>query len=474
MPHIWCPGCGIGTTVNCFARALLESKLDLEQGRHRFRHRLHRAAWPATCSLDSFHTTHGRAIPFATGLKLANPDLNVVVYSGDGDLSAIGGNHLIHAARRNMDIKVICVNNLIYAMTGGQTAPTTPGRRHHLHVALRRLRAVLQPAAAGRRRGRRPTWRAGPPSTSSSSARSMNEMLQQEGLLLHRGALALPDALPAPQQAGRRPGHHEVLQGERARSATARPPARPRSTMQGEIVVGKFVDRERPDYLRTAAQPDAPSQLGDRYVEPECCACGLTEIRVAGFGGQGVILAATIIGKAASIFQGGYATMTQSFGPEARGGSSSAQVILSDEPILYPYVTQPGHSGGDVAGGLHALRAGAEAAAACCSSSRTWCASPDLRQGMRVLRRSRHAPGRGTGPQDGAQHGDGGLLRRGNGAARPGRAAPGGGGFRAARPCRSSTWTRSTKGYEYGARLIESLGRSRRTEPVSARLEHEV
>ena len=67
----------------------------------------------------------------------------------------------------------------------------------------------------------------------------------------------------------------------------------------------------------------------------------LTEIRIAGFGGQGVILAAAVIGKAGAIFQGGYATMTQSFGPEARGGSSSAQVILSTEPILYPYVTQP-------------------------------------------------------------------------------------------------------------------------------------
>lgn len=67
----------------------------------------------------------------------------------------------------------------------------------------------------------------------------------------------------------------------------------------------------------------------------------LTEIRIAGFGGQGVILAAAIIGKAGALFQGGYATMTQSFGPEARGGSSSAQVILSNEPILYPYVTQP-------------------------------------------------------------------------------------------------------------------------------------
>ena len=126
MPHIWCPGCGIGTTVNCFAEALIDSKIDLKTlalvsgigctGRV-----------AGYVKLDSFHTTHGRAIPFATGLKLANPNLNVVVYSGDGDLSAIGGNHLIHAARRNVDLKVICVNNLIYAMTGGQTAPTTPG-----------------------------------------------------------------------------------------------------------------------------------------------------------------------------------------------------------------------------------------------------------------------------------------------------------------------------------------------------------
>ena len=125
MPHIWCPGCGIGTTVNCFARALKDSGINPKDiaivsgigcsGRI-----------AGYLKLDSFHTTHGRAIPFATGLKLANPKLKVIVYSGDGDLSAIGGNHLIHAARRNIDITVICVNNFIYGMTGGQVAPTTP------------------------------------------------------------------------------------------------------------------------------------------------------------------------------------------------------------------------------------------------------------------------------------------------------------------------------------------------------------
>ena len=125
LPHIWCPGCGLGLILNCFIRSLLKSRLDLDKvavvsgigctGR---------AA--GYVRLDSFHTTHGRAIPFATGLKLANLELKVVVFSGDGDLVAIGGNHLIHAARRNIDMTVVCVNNFIYGMTGGQLGPTTP------------------------------------------------------------------------------------------------------------------------------------------------------------------------------------------------------------------------------------------------------------------------------------------------------------------------------------------------------------
>ncbi len=125
MPHIWCPTCGIGTSVNCLISALSASKLNLDKvsvvsgigctGRG-----------AGYIKLDSFHVTHGRAIPFATGLKLANPKLKVIVFSGDGDIIAIGGNHFIHAARRNMDIVVICVNNFNYAMTGGQVGPTTP------------------------------------------------------------------------------------------------------------------------------------------------------------------------------------------------------------------------------------------------------------------------------------------------------------------------------------------------------------
>jgi 2-oxoglutarate ferredoxin oxidoreductase subunit beta len=125
MPHIWCSSCGLGTGLTCFIMALRESGIDEKDvavvsgigctGRV-----------AGYLNLDSFHTTHGRAIPFATGLTLANPKLRVVVYSGDGDIVAIGGNHFIHSARRNMDLLVICVNNFTYGMTGGQAGPTTP------------------------------------------------------------------------------------------------------------------------------------------------------------------------------------------------------------------------------------------------------------------------------------------------------------------------------------------------------------
>src|SRR6056297_3116351 len=125
LPHIWCSGCGLGTALNAYCHALDDEGFGLDDfsvvsgigcsGRA--------AGYIAS---DSYHTTHGRAIPFATGLKLANPKMNVTVFSGDGDLFSIGGNHFIHAARRNIDLSVICVNNYTYGMTGGQVGPTTP------------------------------------------------------------------------------------------------------------------------------------------------------------------------------------------------------------------------------------------------------------------------------------------------------------------------------------------------------------
>ena len=127
IPHIWCSGCGIGTVFSSTLKAIKAT--EIPYNRFTMVSGIGCSARGAGyVNLDSFHTTHGRAIPFASGIKMANPDLKVIVFSGDGDLFAIGGNHFIHAARRNMDITVVCVNNLTYGMTGGQVAATTPSK----------------------------------------------------------------------------------------------------------------------------------------------------------------------------------------------------------------------------------------------------------------------------------------------------------------------------------------------------------
>lgn len=122
----FCPGCGHGILMGSILRAIDELKMDMKK--MLFVSGIGCAAWIPSpqFNVDTLHTLHGRALAFATGAKLFNPDLCVMVVSGDGDLSSIGGNHLIHAARRDIDLKVICANNMIYGMTGGQVASTTP------------------------------------------------------------------------------------------------------------------------------------------------------------------------------------------------------------------------------------------------------------------------------------------------------------------------------------------------------------
>jgi len=269
MPHIWCPGCGIGTTVNCFARALVESKADLDRvavvsgigctGRV-----------AGYVKLDSFHTTHGRAIPFATGLKLANPSLQVVVYSGDGDLFAIGGNHLIHAARRNLDIKVICVNNLIYAMTGGQTAPTTPGTSITATAPFGAYEPAfnlvqLVESAGAAYVARWTTYHV------RQLTRAMTEVLNRKGFCF------IEVLSPCPTLYQRRNKMGDGLDTmkyykEHSKVAKGVPASEAALSKQGDILVGKFVDRERPDYMELMRH-QLSETLGDRYVQAELPIC---------------------------------------------------------------------------------------------------------------------------------------------------------------------------------------------------------
>jgi len=261
MAHIWCPGCGIGSEVNAFAEAVKRSGIDPDKlavvsgigctGRV-----------AGYVDFDSIHTTHGRAIPVATGLKLANPNMKVVVFSGEGDLTGIGGNHFIHAARRNMDIVVICNNNFTYGMTGGQVTPTTPQSaissttpygNHEYPFNL----PFLADAAGATYIAR---WTS---MHSRNLIQSIEEALSRKGfsfieiispcttLYLRRNRLGDGvDALQFYQE-------NAVLKhGADTREADI--------DFQGKIVIGKFVDKPKPDYI-AALDNRCVKVVGDDY-----------------------------------------------------------------------------------------------------------------------------------------------------------------------------------------------------------------
>ncbi|MBU1426510.1 MAG: 2-oxoacid:ferredoxin oxidoreductase subunit beta [Gammaproteobacteria bacterium] len=261
MSHIWCPGCGIGSEVNAFAEAVKRSGIDPDKlavvsgigctGRV-----------AGYVDFDSIHTTHGRAIPVATGLKLANPNMKVVVFSGEGDLTGIGGNHFIHAARRNMDIVVICNNNFTYGMTGGQVTPTTPHSaissttpfgNHEYPFNL----PFLADAAGATYIAR---WTS---MHSRNLIQSIEEALSRKGfsfieiispcttLYLRRNRLGDGvDALQFYQESA------VLKHGADTREADI--------DFQGKIVIGKFVDKNKPTYIE-ALDNRCVKVVGDDY-----------------------------------------------------------------------------------------------------------------------------------------------------------------------------------------------------------------
>jgi 2-oxoglutarate ferredoxin oxidoreductase subunit beta len=246
IPHIWCSGCGIGTVFSAVISAIKNTGWDPNSiamvsgigctGR-----------MAGYIRLDSFHTTHGRAIPFATGLKLARPQTKIVVVSGDGDLFAIGGNHFIHAARRNMDMTVICVNNLNYGMTGGQQAPSTPlGAKTTTSIngsPEEPFNFSYLASACGATYVAR--WTA-------MQVRSLRSSISEA--LEKRGFSFVEVITPCPSSFGRRNrmgSALEMLKFYQGRSVIRGDidPKDASMDIDKEIVVGKFVDIERPTFL---------------------------------------------------------------------------------------------------------------------------------------------------------------------------------------------------------------------------------
>ncbi len=243
LPHIWCPGCGLGTILGTFLRSLQESGLDPDKvvvvsgigctGRV-----------AGYIKLDSFHTTHGRAIAFATGLKLANPELKVVVFSGDGDLAAIGGNHLIHAGRRNVDMTVICVNNFNYGMTGGQFGPTTPEAARSTTSRAGNIENPFNMPALAAASGAVYVAR-----WTAAQVHQMQRSILEA--LLKKGFSFVEIISPCPTYYGRmnrQPTGLDQMRYYRSNSIV-RHGANPNEVgvgISGQIVTGKFIDVERP------------------------------------------------------------------------------------------------------------------------------------------------------------------------------------------------------------------------------------
>ena len=265
LPHMWCPGCGIGISMGAFTRAVVESGIDQNSltvvsgigctGRV-----------AGYLRLDSFHTTHGRAVPFATGLKLANPKLKVVVYSGDGDLTAIGGNHLIHAARRNVPLTVILINNFNYGMTGGQFGPTTPREaigttapygNYEIPFNLPYLMDVCGANYVAR-------WTV---YHVRQLTHAITEAMSKDGLSFIEVISPCPELYLRRNRLGDAlkemiylKENSRIQNGAETRSVAI-------EQKRGEIIVGKFVDRERPGYIQ-AMDAHLQKVLGDRYQRP--------------------------------------------------------------------------------------------------------------------------------------------------------------------------------------------------------------
>ena len=246
FPHVWCPGCGNGILLGSLIRAIHRSGYEKDEivlvsgigcsGR-----------LPVYVDVNTLHTTHGRALTFATGVKLANPKLQVIVIMGDGDATAIGGNHFIHAARRNLNLTAIIVNNNTYGMTGGQYSPTTPyGARattalfgnveHAFSIAELAVTAGASLVARG----------------TVYHAKQLDDLI--ELAMKKRGFGVVEVISHCPTQYGRKNklgGPVEMLRAQKEAAVSVEKALEmTEEELRGKFTVGVLVDRDLPIYIR--------------------------------------------------------------------------------------------------------------------------------------------------------------------------------------------------------------------------------
>ncbi|MGQ4911258.1 MAG: thiamine pyrophosphate-dependent enzyme [Candidatus Thorarchaeota archaeon] len=253
QPWIYCPGCSIGIATGMVARAIDNLGIDFSKivivsgigctGRT-----------SGYFKTGTYHTTHGRAIAFAEGVKIANPELEVIVISGDGDIAAIGGNHLIHACRRNVDITVVCVNNEIYGMTGGQFGPTTEHTKYSqtspppLGNMEWPFNLVKLAASSGATFVAR--WTA---VHARRATKSIEKGIAKKGFSFIEIVGACPTSYGRMNRLGDGVTMHKHLL-EVAEIQNGLPPHEAELIYEKRIVCGEFVDIEKPEYTEVLAE----------------------------------------------------------------------------------------------------------------------------------------------------------------------------------------------------------------------------
>ena len=244
LPHIWCPGCGHGIIMKSITEAINElgynkNDICIVSGIGCS------SRAPGYMDFNTLHTLHGRALAYATGVKMANPDLKVIVVTGDGDCAAIGGNHLIHAARRNIDITTIVFNNNIYGMTGGQYSPTTPTGEKGTTAPFGNIDKNFDLCNLAKA--------AGATYVSRSTAFHANMVTKQvkEGIL-NKGFSFIEAVSVCPTYYGRKNKKGESVEmmkslKENAVNAKAAEKL-PKEKLEGKFLIGEFFKSEEPEY----------------------------------------------------------------------------------------------------------------------------------------------------------------------------------------------------------------------------------
>lgn len=252
FPHLWCPGCGNGVALGALVRAI--DSLALPRNDVILISGIGCAARaPVYVDFNTLHTTHGRALTFATGIKLVKPRLNVIVIMGDGDAVAIGGNHFIHSCRRNIDITALVFNNRIYGMTGGQCSPTTPRGEYATTVPYGNIDYAfdicnLAAGAGASFVARGTTYYA------RETERFMKKALQHKGFSVVEVVSQCPTIYGRLNKMG---GPIEMLRWQRdnaipiekVRQRWSSEAELTDESLKGKFLTGIFVDREAPEYV---------------------------------------------------------------------------------------------------------------------------------------------------------------------------------------------------------------------------------